>query len=192
MVFLVFLSFFVLITAGIYFFQEKLIFFPEQLLPNYQFDFEHDFEEVNYKVSEDVTINALHFKAEKSKGILFYAHGNAGNLNRWGHVADIFINFNYDLLIYDYRSYGKSGGNISEQNFYHDANVIYKELMKSYEENKIIVYGRSIGTGVASKVASDHNPRHLILESPYYNLPDLAKKVFPFIPSILLRYKFRK
>ena len=139
MVFLVFLSFFVLITAGIYFFQEKLIFFPEQLLPNYQFDFEHDFEEVNYKVSEDVTINALHFKAEKSKGILFYAHGNAGNLNRWGHVADIFINFNYDLLIYDYRSYGKSGGNISEQNFYHDANVIYKELMKSYEENKIIV-----------------------------------------------------
>lgn len=191
MALLVFLSFFILITAGIYFFQERLIFFPEALLSDFQFDFEHDFDEVNYKVSDGVIINALHFKSKDPKGIILYAHGNAGSLSNWGDVSDIFLNYNYDLLIYDYRGYGKSGGNISEQNLYHDANVIYGELMKSYNENNIIVYGRSIGTGIASKVASEHNPRHLILESPYYNLPDLAKKIFPFIPSFLLRYQFR-
>ena len=191
MVFLTILSLFILITSGIFFFQEKLIFFPEKLKPNYQFDFTHDFEEVNYRVSDGVTINALHFKSKEPKGIVFYSHGNAGSLSTWGDVADVFLNNKYDLLIYDYRGFGKSGGNISEQKFYHDANVIYEELLKSYEENKIIVYGRSIGTGVALKVASEHNPQHLILESPYYNLPDLVKKIFPFMPPFLLRYKFR-
>ncbi len=181
----------IFITSGIYLFQEKLIFFPEVLSPSYSYQFEHDFEEINYKVEENVTINALHFKADKSKGIVFYSHGNAGSLAKWGDVADIFLANNYDLLIYDYRGYGKSGGSVSEANLYNDAMHIYRQLAKEYGEDHIVVYGRSIGTGVATKVASEFTPRHLILESPYYNLPDLAKKIFPVAPSFLLKYKFR-
>ena len=178
------------IMVGIYFFQERLIFFPDKLPLNHEYTFEHKFEEINYHVDEQVIVNALHFKAENSKGIVFYSHGNAGCIDQWGSIADIFLLNNYDLLIYDYRGYGKSSGFISELNFYDDAIFIYKQLLNDYKENEIVVYGRSIGTGVAAKVASEFNPKQLVLESPYYNLPDLAKKIFPFIPSFLMRYKF--
>lgn len=167
------------------------MYFPETLSQNYQYDFEHNFEEINYQVTEDVTLNALHFKAEDSKGIIFYAHGNAGNLSRWGYVADVFLKNNYDLLVYDFRGYGKSNGSISESNFYQDARYIYEQLANDYGEDRIVVYGRSIGTAIATKVASEHNPKQLILESPYYSMPDLVKNIFPFIPTFLLRYKFR-
>lgn len=191
MVFLVTFLVFLFITSMIYVFQEKLIFFPEAVSADYQFQFDHDFEEINYNVQKGITINALLFKAKESKGVIFYSHGNAGSLSRWGYVADLFLMNNYDVLIYDYRGYGKSNGSVSEANLYHDAIYIYKQLAKEYGEDKIVVYGRSIGTGIATKVASEFVPKQLILESPYYNLPDLAKKMFPFMPSFMLRYKFR-
>lgn len=191
MTIIVFLSFFILLTLGIYFFQEKLIFFPETLPEGYSFHFNQEFDERNYQVAEGIHINALHFKVPKSKGIIFYAHGNAGSLRSWGYVADIFIQHNYDVLIYDYRGYGKSAGRISEENFYHDADVIYKELQKSYQESGIIVYGRSIGTGIAVKIAAEHNPGQLILESPFFNFLDLVGKIMPIIPPWLIRYSFR-
>jgi len=189
MVFLVFFSLFVLITIGIYAFQNKLIFYPEVLLPNYQFEFDHDFEELDFHSLDGTLINALHFKADNSTGVVFYSHGNAGSLRNWGHIADIFLSHHYDLLIYDYRGFGKSRGKITEEKLYEDANMIYKKLLQSYSEDQIIIYGRSIGTGVASKIALDYNPKHVVLESPYYNLPDLAKNMFPFIPEKLIRYK---
>lgn len=191
---MVFLAMFLLvffIASGVYFFQEKLIFFPERLSSDYQYSFQHEFEEINYVVDENTSLNALHFKAKNSKGIVFYFHGNAGSLSRWGSVADVFLLNNYDLLIYDYRGYGKSNGSISETSFYHDAMYIYKKLVSDYGEDHIVVYGRSIGTGVASKVASEANPKHLILESPYYSFPDLVKNILPIVPHFLLKYKLR-
>jgi len=90
----------------------------------------------------------------------------------------------------DYRGYGKSEGEIkgSEQLF-SDVQTVYDELKKSYSEEKIIVLGYSIGTGMAAKVAADNHPRLLILQAPYYSLSDIAKERFPFLPVFLLRYK---
>lgn len=183
-----FIGLFALITILLYYFQNKIIFFPEILPSDYEFEFQGDFDELNFYTGSGDKINALLFKSEDPKGVVFYSHGNAGSLRSWGLVSQYIISHDYDLLIYDYRGYGKSGGTITESNMYNDANMIYDELTKSYDESQIIVYGRSIGTGVASNVAKNHNPLHLILESPYYNLPDLTKKIFPFIPSALIRY----
>lgn len=179
------------IAGLLYLFQEHIIFFPQKLKADFKYQFATDFIEINYPVAEGVFINALHFKANNSKGVVFYSHGNAGNLSQWGHIAQYFLTHNYDVLIYDYRSYGKSNGKLSEQNMYHDADFIYSELLKSFDEHKIFVYGRSIGTGVATYVASRHNPSQLILESPYYNMPDLVRSIVPVIPGFLLRFKFR-
>lgn len=191
MVFIATFFLLIFIASGVYFFQEKLIFFPEALAPNYQYDFEQELEEITYQVAKNITLNALLFKAENPKGIVFYSHGNAGSLSKWGFVADAFLRNKYDVLIYDYRGYGKSNGTISELNFYQDAKYIYDQLVQDYGEDQIVVYGRSIGTGIATNVASEFNPKHLILESPYYSLPDLAKNIYPFVPSFLLRYTFR-
>ena len=94
----------------LYFFQEKLIFFPQKLEKNYKFEFGQKFEEINIKTSEGKLINGLLFKSKNSKGLIFYLHGNAGCLSSWGEIAKTYTDLNYDVFILDYRSYGKSEG----------------------------------------------------------------------------------
>ena len=189
MISLIFLALVVLITASIYTFQHKLIFFPEILSQNYQYQFEEKHQEFNFKTKDGNSINALFFEVSQPKGIVFYHHGNAGSLRSWGTIAPVFGSLHYNLLIYDYRGFGKSSGKISEENLYEDARLLYRSLLESYNEDSIIVYGRSIGTGIATKIAEEFNPKLLILESPYYNLPDLAKNLMPFVPKFLIRYQ---
>ncbi|MFH1320347.1 MAG: alpha/beta fold hydrolase [Bacteroidota bacterium] len=173
--------------------QEKLIFHPEILPQDYQFDFEQQFEELYYDVDEKVKINALHFKADSTKGAVLYFHGNAGSLKGWGYIAEDFTRNGYDLLIFDYRGFGKSTGKITnEEGLHNDAEIIYKKLLKDYPEEDIVIYGRSIGTGIAVKLASENSPKMLILETPYFSLPDLAKYHMPYIPhSLALKYTFK-
>lgn len=173
--------------------QEKLIFHPEILPHDHQFSFDHPFEEIYFDVDEGVKINALHFKADSSKGMVLYFHGNAGSLDGWGHIAGDFTDNGYDLLIYDYRGFGKSTGKIkSEANLHNDARFIYKQLLKETPEKDIIIYGRSIGTSFATRLASENSPKMLILETPPYSLLDLAKHYMPFIPhKWVLKYKLQ-
>lgn len=175
----------------LYFFQEKLIFFPQKLEKNYEFNFSQKFEEINIKTSDGKLLNGLLFKADHSKGLIFYLHGNAGSLSSWGEVAKTYTDLNYDVFIIDYRGYGKSEGRISSQNqLFKDNQKAYDELKKRYNEDKIIVLGYSIGTGLASKLASTNNPKLLILQAPYYNLTDMMRQRFSFIPTFILKYKF--
>lgn len=182
---------YIVLCGLLYFFQEKLIFFPQKLDKNYKFEFVQKFEELNIKSNDGKILNGLLFKADSSKGLIFYLHGNAGSLSTWGEVAKLYTELNYDVFIIDYRSYGKSEGNINGQNqLFEDNQIAYDELKKSYDENKIIILGYSIGTGLASKLASTNNPKMLILQAPYYNLTDMMKQRFSFIPTFILKYKF--
>lgn len=168
--------------------QEKLIFFPNKLPQNFQFKFPYNFEEISIPVGGAI-INAIHFKAENSKGIIVYFHGNAGDLSSWGHVYSSFSSYSLDLLIIDYRGYGKSTGQIESQaNFLKDGEAVYNYTKKLYTEDKIIVYGRSIGTGVATYIASKNKPLALILETPYSSLVSVIKKYYSFVPSFLVKY----
>ena len=100
----------------------------------------------------------------------------------WAWVYQNFVNLNYDVLVLDYRKFGKSTGNWSEENFINDAQYVYNELKKNYKENEIVIYGRSIGTGIATQLAANNQPKALILETPYYNIEDLAKRMLPIFP----------
>lgn len=110
--------------------QEKLIFFPEKIPSNYKYEFAFTdkFKEINYKPDKGVLINSLLFKSDKPKGLIFYLHGNAGSLKSWGNVAESFLKMNYDVLIIDYRGYGKSTGKISEKALYSDSIYIYNKI----------------------------------------------------------------
>jgi alpha-beta hydrolase superfamily lysophospholipase len=171
--------------------QEKLLFYPDKLPADHKYNFPTKFEELNFETAKNVKINALHFKAESSKGVVLYFHGNAGALDSWGNVAPAFLKSNYDLLIIDYRGFGKSTGKMSEKGLFHDAQFIYDKLKDQYTENKIIVYGRSIGTGIAAHIAANNSPYKLILETPYYNLKDLVKNIYPAAPRFILRYRLK-
>jgi pimeloyl-ACP methyl ester carboxylesterase len=185
----------ILIGLGIavYIFQEKLIFNPEKLSDKYKFNFTNEFEELTYETEDGNTINAILFKAINPKGIIYYHHGNAGNLEDWGSRAIDFTNIGYDVLMYDYRGYGKSSGKIKNEKMLNkDALMIYNKLLSTYKESDIILYGMSLGTGIATKLAHEKNPKTLILETPYYNFYDVSKYHYPYLPnSILLHYQFK-
>jgi alpha-beta hydrolase superfamily lysophospholipase len=174
----------------LYFFQEKLIFFPQKLDKSYQFSFDHEFEEINIVAQDGITLNGLLFKADKSKGLIFYLHGNAGSVSSWGYVAKTYTDLNYDVFMLDYRGYGKSEGSIkSQKQLYDDVQTAYNKFKTTYDEGRIIVLGYSIGTGPASKLASGNDPKLLILQAPYYSLTDLVRHIYRIIPTFLLKYK---
>lgn len=171
--------------------QESLIFFPEKLAGDFKYEFNHRHEELFIESTTGNSLNCLLFKTEQPKGVIIYFHGNAGSLRSWGSVSDNFLPYQYDFFIIDYPGYGKSKGNISEENLFKDAQSVYDEMRKKYDENKIVVYGRSLGSGIAACLGSQNNPKAVILESPYFSMVDLAKNLYPFLPSFLLKYPFR-
>ncbi|MBD0328044.1 MAG: alpha/beta fold hydrolase, partial [Pyrinomonadaceae bacterium] len=112
-------------------------------------------------------------------------------LYSWGDVAGLYTDLHYDVFMLDYRGYGKSEGRITGQKqFYNDVQTAYDALKKMYAEENIIVLGYSIGTGAATKIAAENNPKLLILQTPFYSLTDMMKHHYPIIPVFLLKYRF--
>ena len=103
---------------------------------------------------------------QPSKGLVFYLHGNADNLQRHARRYSDFTEKGYDIFMMDYRSYGKSRGEPSEVVFHQDVQWIFEEALKICQTTapETIVYGRSLGTGMASKLASNNHIKTLILE----------------------------
>jgi len=186
------IAIYLIAVALLYFKQELFIFRPDQLSDNYQFEY-NNATELNFNTPNNGKINGLLFKQinSSSKGIILYFHGNAGALDRWGYVAQELMPYGYDVLIIDYRGYGKSKGKLSEQNLFSDAQYCYDFLAKDYKSDDIVIYGRSIGTGIATHLAANNKARTLILETPYFNLFDIVKDYFKLIPKkMLLKYTF--
>lgn len=190
------LTIFGFVNAGfMYFKQEDMIFAPERLPPDFRFAFQDRFEELEWPV-DGARIHALHFRTVKPKGVVLYFHGNAGSLKSWGEVATDFTRRGYDIVIPDYRGFGKSTGQIKNERMLHDdAQTAYNQVRKQFPENQIILYGRSIGTAMAVHLARTARPRMVILESPFFSLLDMAVHHYEPIPrpllSLLIRYPMR-
>ncbi|GAO41402.1 alpha/beta hydrolase [Flavihumibacter petaseus] len=181
---------FTLLCVGLYFLQEKLIYFPQRLDKAYRFDFRSSFEEINIPTEEGV-LNGVLFRADSAKGLIFYLHGNGGSVGDWGSVADRYTALRYDVFILDYPGYGKSDGAISSQaKLYKAVQSAYDKMKSRYKEEEIVVLGYSIGTGPAAWLAAGNRPGKLILQAPYYSLTDIMRKTWPFVPTFLLKYKF--
>lgn len=190
---------FVVICAFVYLNQEKIIFFAERLPDDYSYRFANA-EERDYYPEPGAHLNALLFKSDphnRQRGLIFYLHGNTGSLRTWGGIVKPLTNYGYDVLVFDYRIYGKSKGKINEEILLKDAEYMYKQVLKEYPEHKVVVYGRSLGSGVAAYVASRNSPKMLILETPYYSLLDLSKNLgreynIPWFPyDWILKYHLR-
>jgi uncharacterized protein len=170
---------------------ERLLFQPTKLNKDYVFTFERTFEELFLYPDKDAVINALHFKVKEPKGVILYFHGNRDNLQRWGNISSELTRYNYDVFVVDYRGYGKSRGNRTEETINSDALFCYNYIKNNYAPKEIIIYGRSLGTGVAACLAATTNPHKLILETPYYSVKDLIEGYFSLVSvENKMRYKF--
>lgn len=182
----------VLLSIAVYFLQDLFIFKPEKLHPDFKFQYDIPFREVNFDVEEGVRINGLHFYREDPKGLILYFHGNTRSIKGWAKYAKDFYRYNYDVVLVDYRGFGKSTGKRSEEEMLDDMQFVYSALAKQYSEDHLIVYGRSLGSGFAAKLASDNHPRYLILDAPYYNFRKVIERFLPILPvRLVLRYHLR-
>jgi pimeloyl-ACP methyl ester carboxylesterase len=180
------------LCAVFYFFQHYFFFRPEILPKNFEYRYPFPFEEVNFEMEDGGEINALHFKIPNALGVVFYLKGNSRSLKGWGKFARDFVSKGYDFFMIDYRGFGKSSGKRTETMLYNDAQTVYKWLCSQYPEDEIVLYGRSLGSGIAARIASWNNPRMLILDSPYYSFLYYIRSFAFFLPlRWLLRYKIR-
>ncbi len=181
-----------LLTMGLlYAFQDRLIFLPTVLPTEHSYTFTEPHRELTLYADDGALLNGLHFTRERPEGLIVYFHGNAGNLERWGGIVQLFVKKNWEVVVMDYRGFGKSTGERSEKALFSDAQLFYQYALEHFDETNILVYGRSLGTAMATKIAAQNQPSHLILETPFYNLHDVAKKRFPLLPvKSLLKYEF--
>lgn len=178
-----------LLCGGMYFFQERLMFKPIVLSQEFKFEFERPFKELEINVESGVNLHALLFKADSSKGIIVYNHGNSGSVRGYGDYAEIYNPLGYDFLVYDYRGYGKSGGEISSQDqFFKDAQAVYNFAKRDFADSQIVVIGYSMGTAPASFLAGNNKPKQTILLAPFYSMLDMMDRNYPYVPSFLLNY----
>lgn len=191
LILIIVLSVISLLSIVLYFFQERFLFHPEKLPKDFQFQYENqEVKEYNLEIKDGVVINGLHFKAENSKGVVYYLKGNSKSIKGWGKFAVDFTLHGYDVIMIDYRGFGKSTGKMSQQTMKDDALLVYDKLKEVVKEENIIIYGRSLGTGLATKVASMNSPKMLVLACPYFSISKNVKRYLPFVPlGLVMRYQ---
>jgi alpha-beta hydrolase superfamily lysophospholipase len=186
----IYLTMYIAAVVFFTFSQEKFFFHPEKLQKEFKFNYPVKFEELNFLTHDNILLSGVIFKADTSRGLIFYLHGNAGSLKAFGPIAKFYTDLKYDLFVLDYRGFGKSEGSIeNEAQLINDLQLTYEVLKTRYDEKNIIVYGYSLGSGLAAKLASTNNPRMLIMQAPYYSWTDLFIHKCPVIPTFLVRYK---
>jgi uncharacterized protein len=182
------LALYALLLAVLYFKQEKLLFMPEKLAAETRFQFSMPHQEVWIDVP-GARLHALHLIQAGARGLVFYLHGNGGNVQGWTSGADFYRSIGYDLFMLDYRGYGKSTGSIeSEAQLHADARAAWERIAPAYTGRPIIVLGRSLGSGLAAKLAIEVKPALTLLVTPYRSVRALATGVYPFVPGMLVRY----
>ena len=188
---LIIIAIYLALSILLYYLQDYFLFKPEKLPKDFQFYYENqNTEEHNLETRDGAIINGVLFKPKgESKGIVLYLKGNSKSIKGWGKFAVDFTRHDYTVLMVDYRGFGKSTGRRSQKAIKRDLQVVYNKIKEQTKEERIILYGRSLGSGFAAKLASINNPRMLILDAPYYSLTKVTARYAPFMPlSVLIKY----
>jgi alpha-beta hydrolase superfamily lysophospholipase len=183
------------ILGGIllYFFQDRVFFRPTKLPADHIYAISVPFKEVNLPITNEKNLALVQFTVPDSvcRGIVLYFHGNMDNIEHYAAYAPYFTKHNYEVWMMDYPGYGKSTGDRTEAIMYEDALTVYKMARSRFSKDSIIIYGRSLGSGIASQLAAVRDAKRLILETPYYDFPSLVKRYLPVYPVYwLVHYKF--
>lgn len=171
--------------------QERLIFMPQPLPAAHRFAFGTDVHETWVDVP-GARLHALHLQLPAPAGLVFFLHGNAGNLDGWFADVGFYRRAGHDLFMPDYRSYGKSSGRIdSEAQLHADVRAAWAAVAPRYEGRPRVIVGQSLGAALAASLAAEVQPDALVLIAPYESGRALAAEYYPWVPQALLRYPLR-
>ncbi len=168
---------------AIYYLQDYILFKPEvkRLSEAYNFSIPH--KEINIRYDPYSNLNIVQFTCDTpQRGVVLYFHGNRKNIGWYAKFAPNFTRHGYEVWMLDYPGFGKSTGTLTEERLYEYAHQLYKLANTRFGKDSIIIYGKSMGTGIAAELASKRGCRRLILETPYYSMQALATHYFPIYP----------
>jgi alpha-beta hydrolase superfamily lysophospholipase len=180
------------IGIALYYLQERFLFHPQKLESNYQFRFDQKFEELSIPFNDEDTMSLVKFLPAGStrKGVVVYYHGNTANIAHYAEFAKPFTKAGYEVWMEDYPGFGKSRGERDENKMYAQAIEVKRMADARFHTDSIIIYGKSLGTGIAAYVASASHAKLLVLETPYYSIPALfGTYAFIYPVSQMSRYK---
>jgi hypothetical protein len=180
-------------VAFVYYRQSSLIYYPNMPARNIVATPEQiglEYQDVQFITEDNINLHGWFIPHQAAKGTVLFFHGNAGNISHRLESIEIFHRLELNIFIIDYRGYGQSEGEVSEQGTYHDAVAAWHYLTRTRGVNakRIIIFGRSLGASIASWLASKHTPAALIIESGFSSVPSMAKRIYPFLPVSWLTY----
>ena len=176
-----------LFNGWMYLQQPSMIFFPQKELDETPAAWGLEYEEISLLTADNVKLHGWYLPDPGSRKALLFFHGNAGNISHRGSSVEIFHRLGMNVLIFDYRGFGTSQGEPDESGLYEDARTAWRFLTedKGFDPKDIILFGRSLGGAVASKLASEVHPAGLILESSFSSARDMADAIMPLISRVV-------
>ncbi|MBS0374491.1 MAG: alpha/beta fold hydrolase [Proteobacteria bacterium] len=184
------------LVAGIWATQEQILFHPEPLRAA-------DVPLIDGVTEEWVEVagarlHAFHYRqphdasGRPPRGLVFYLHGNAGNVASWFVNPAFWRESGFDVFLLDYRGFGRSSGRIeNEAQLVDDVSAAWAQVAPEYHDRRLVIFGRSLGTGLAVRLAATAHPDLLVLVSPYTSMAALKDLHYPWVPDVALRYPLR-
>ena len=178
---------YVVLVVLVYFMQGRMVYLaevPGRTLTMTPADVGLTYQDVSIETTDGVTLHGWFIAGQSSQVLLFF-HGNAGNISHRLNSIWQFQSLGLSILIIDYRGYGQSAGRTTEMGMYRDADAAWRYLIESrgIVANDIVIFGRSLGGSVASRLASENQPLALIVESSFTSIPDIAQDLYPWLPA---------
>jgi uncharacterized protein len=183
---------YLLLGIALYFLQDFILFHPVSLKGSHKYDFAEKHIEINIPLDTVTNLNIIQFYSADTitRGVVLYFHGNKKNISWYAKYTPYFTKHGYEVWMIDYPGFGKSTGNFNEQTLYKWAALLYQFAAEKFSADSIIIYGKSMGTGIASQLASVKSCKKLILETPYYSFPSLISSYLPIYPvDWMIHYK---
>lgn len=180
-------------SGWIYYQQPSMVFYPESTMVAQPSDWGLQYEDIELTTLDRIKLRGWYIPYPGSQRVLLFFHGNAGNISHREKSIEIFHKLGVNIFIINYRGYGNSEGSPDEEGLYIDAQTAwdYLTLKKGVSSKDIIIFGRSLGGIVATKLASEVQPGYLILESTFSSAKDMAKEIFPVMSKFIpLRFEF--
>ncbi len=182
-----------LIGGMFYLKQPSMVFLPVTTLAATPDQWGLDYEDVVLDAGGGVSLHGWYLPRPGARNVVLFFHGNAGNISHRGDSIRIFHDLGFDVFIVDYRGYGRSTGDPSEEGLYQDARTAWQYLtgQRGFDANQVVVFGRSLGGVVAASLAAEVTPGAVILESTFTSASDMARVAFPLVSRVtVLRYRF--
>jgi len=179
------------IVGGMYVFQRNLLYFPSTEIPDRAQAGVPDMRVVTLKTDDGYSLLSWYKDAQPGRPTIVLFHGNGGHIGHRGYKARLFIDAGFGILLVVYRGYGGNPGKPSEKGFHADARAALSFLVdEKVDLGRIVLYGESLGTGVAIELATDvktnHSIKSIVLEAPYTSISEVAAHHYPFLMARII------